>query len=836
MKHIWKYIGAAALIALAAVACKPEYPELVQSGLPSASDFDVTITVDQTTNQATFTLNNKGMVPVWNFGSELIDGKASKVYAYTGNGVTLRFREAGEHQVEVKAYNVNGISTGSVLKTFKMENTYRDPFDPSSYIRAISGGASQDWVWNSTENNHFGCGPLYTKNEDGQFVYAPNPLGWWQCPAGGKEGFMYDDVMTFDKEGNYTYDPGDGQAYAKKDAEYPDGHATGDDDYLFPAEKKTSKYTFENNWNEAGIEDIFLVLDPGSILSYVVHKSNVENPRYQVLETKTSEMKKKLKLMAEAFTPANPSPEGITFYYEFVPKGSVAGKEDPLFGTESKTWVLDNETAGYMGCGGSLNNPTEWWSAEPHNKDAYGVKDDALTFHKDGKYEFDPGADGMVYCNWDSDYHRELWDGVQNNDYDAPAEAQTSTYTLGSDADGDYIELPAGIFFGYVPNKAVLSQPTRLYVKENTDTKLVVVVKFEGICWQFIYRSEGAPAGDPLFGVVSKAWVYDNDAAGYMGCGGSIDNPTEWWSAEPHNKDAYGVKDDELTFYADGKYEFNPGADGVVYCNWDSDYHRELWDGVQNNDYDAPTEAQSSTYTLDADDNGDYIELPAGIFFGYVANKAVLSEPTRLYIKELTPTRLVLVAAFDGICWQFIYKPRDAGETPEEPADVEDAIVGSWTWDPDVNGHFGCGPDLGNPTGWWSGEAHCKDNAHMYDDVITITADGKYTLDPMDGFSYMNKDVTYLNDRKGDCPYGDDFCYTNTKTTWNYTLDEVGDYTVIKLADGGLFSYIPNNDFENEPWLYVKSYTKDQLVLMTYTATGNNGGAIAWQYILKRVQ
>ena len=92
----------------------------------------------------------------------------------------------------------------------------------------------------------------------------------------------------------YTYDPVDGQAYAKKDAEYPAGHEILDDDYLFPAEKKTTKFTFENNWNDAGIEEIFLVLDPGSILSYVVHKSLVDEPRYQILETKTSAMKKKL--------------------------------------------------------------------------------------------------------------------------------------------------------------------------------------------------------------------------------------------------------------------------------------------------------------------------------------------------------------------------------------------------------------------------------------------------------------------------------------------------------------------------------------------------------------
>ena len=124
MKNIWKYIITVALAGIAVAACKPDYPELVPSATPSASDFDVVIDVDQATNMATFTLKNKGMVPVWNFGSELIDGKASKVYAYTGNGVTLRFRDAGEHQVEVKAYNANGISESPVTSVREQAKSY----------------------------------------------------------------------------------------------------------------------------------------------------------------------------------------------------------------------------------------------------------------------------------------------------------------------------------------------------------------------------------------------------------------------------------------------------------------------------------------------------------------------------------------------------------------------------------------------------------------------------------------------------------------------------------------------------------------------------------------
>ena len=485
MKRIWQYIAIAAL-AVSAAACAPEYPELTQAGLPQASDLDVTISVDQETNYVTFVMNNKGVVPVWIFGDQKIDGKTSKKYSYTDNNVCLRFRDAGEYTVEVKAYNANGLSQGSLVKTFTLDNTYRDPFDPSPYVKAITG----DWVWNSTENGHFGCGPV------------GNPLGWWSCEANGKKGYLYDDVMSFDADRNYTFKPGDGKAYANKGSEYKSEFKTADEDYLFDTAEKTTKYTFENNWNDAGIEEIFLVLDPGSELSYVPHKSIVEDPRYQVMETKTANMKKKIQLMATVFTPDNT--DGISWYYEFVPYGSNPGAADPLFGLESKTWVLDNETKGYMGCGPDFGNSGGWWSAGPHEKDAYGVIDDEITFYANGKYVFDPGEGGMVYCNWESGWRPDgYYSGDGSTDYDAPAEVMESTYTLGSDATGDYIELPAGVLYGYIPKPQVLSETNRLYIKELTADKLFVVANFDGISWQFIYRPKDGqvtPGGDEYTG------------------------------------------------------------------------------------------------------------------------------------------------------------------------------------------------------------------------------------------------------------------------------------------------------------------------------------------------
>ena len=346
MKHIFRtiaWIGAAALL----FSCSPEQIETVdESKLPQASELDVTVSVDQSTNYVTFKLNNTGMIPVWIFdGTDPIDDASGakvtgKKYAYQQNDLKLRFRNEGKHTVEVKAMNRNGISQGSKVMEFPLSETYRDPFDPTPYINAISGGSSQNWVWNSTVDSHFGCGPV------------GNPLGWWQCKAGEKEGFLYDDVMTFDNAGNYTFDPVDGFAYANTGSEYMPEYNDGAD-YLFPVEKATSKYSFENEWNEAGIEEVYLVLDKGSVLSYVPHKSAVENPRFLVLETKASAMKKKLQLSSTVYTPSNA--DGISWYYEFVPEGS-AEPDEPV--EEDNT---DYDVAGDTNLWKQAVLDTEFW-------------------------------------------------------------------------------------------------------------------------------------------------------------------------------------------------------------------------------------------------------------------------------------------------------------------------------------------------------------------------------------------------------------------------------------------------------------------------------------------
>ena len=127
MKRFFKYIAVALAMSLLAIGCTPEVLVPEQDKLPEASSLEVVITPDQTTNFVTFSVKNaQGFVPMWIFGEDLIDGKANKKFAYVGNDIVLRIREAGVHKVEVKAYNAHGVSVGSKIESYQLDNTYRE--------------------------------------------------------------------------------------------------------------------------------------------------------------------------------------------------------------------------------------------------------------------------------------------------------------------------------------------------------------------------------------------------------------------------------------------------------------------------------------------------------------------------------------------------------------------------------------------------------------------------------------------------------------------------------------------------------------------------------------
>lgn len=501
MKTTLKYIALSMSAALMA-ACSPDYITPDQAKLPQAADFDVQVEVNQETNYVTFNMNNNGIVPVWVVGATdpIDNANGSKVtgknYAYTGNGLLLRFRDEGKHTVEVKAYNAHGISVGSQMVEFTLNNTYRDPFDPAPYIKALSDGSTKTWEWNHTVAGHFGCGP-----------FGGTGTEWWSAGAEDKKDWsLYDDKITFGADGSYIYDPGDGQLYVNANSGVKSEYATGED-YLVPWEKTTATYSVESSWNDAGVEEIYITLPKGTPMSYVADQTELDDPRYLVLESKPADMKKCLKLVANLKTSGNP--DGIAWHYEFVKEGSAGGDvTDPLYGKTSKTWVLDSEANGHIGCGPDQANAAGWWAAGPNEKAGFGLYDDEITFYADGKYVFNPGADGKIYINKDV---TAIGSGTtQSEDYDIDWTVQESTYTL----NGDVLTFPEGVVIGYVANNESVTNPTYV-ITENTEDKLVIVANFSGISWQYIYKP--------------KPDVFDVDGPGNFWKSASV-SMTYWYS------------------------------------------------------------------------------------------------------------------------------------------------------------------------------------------------------------------------------------------------------------------------------------------------------------------
>jgi len=501
MKTTLKYIALSMSAALMA-ACSPDYITPDQAKLPQAADFDVQVEVNQETNYVTFNMNNNGIVPVWIVGATdpIDNANGSKVtgknYAYTGNGLLLRFRDEGKHTVEVKAYNAHGISVGSQMVEFTLNNTYRDPFDPAPYIKALSDGSTKTWEWNHTVAGHFGCGP-----------FGGTGTEWWSAGAEEKKDWsLYDDKITFGADGSYIYDPGDGQLYVNANSGIKSDYATGED-YLVPWEKTTATYSVESNWNDAGVEEIYITLPKGTPMSYVADQTELDDPRYLVLESKPADMKKCLKLVANLKTSGNP--DGIAWHYEFVKEGSAGGDvTDPLYGKTSKTWVLDSEANGHIGCGPDQANAAGWWAAGPNEKAGFGLYDDEITFYADGKYVFNPGADGKIYINKEV---TAIGPGTtQSEDYDIDWTVQESTYTL----NGDVLTFPEGVVIGYVANNESVTNPTYV-ITENTEDKLVIVANFSGISWQYIYKP--------------KPDVFDVDGPGNFWKSASV-SMTYWYS------------------------------------------------------------------------------------------------------------------------------------------------------------------------------------------------------------------------------------------------------------------------------------------------------------------
>ena len=525
---------------------------------------------------------------------------------------------------------------------------------------------------------------------------------------------------------------------------------------------------------------------------------------------------------------------------------------NPLYGTGSKSWVIDAAAEKHFGCGPSVESPVEWYGAAPNEKAGTGLYENVLTFNSDGTYKFEAGEGGKVFVNAGVTL---LGENTSGQDMSVEWENYTSTYEY-KDDEGLLVfpqQAPDYTVVGYVPSDLYLTEaPLQLVVKSLSDDLMELVWYTAtgngggSIAWymRYVPKDGAAPVEkDPLFGAGSKTWKIAANDPGHMACGESVANPAGWWSAAPNEKADFGIYDDRITFSEDGKFVYDPGEDGLTYVNYGTKFNPDP--ATVTTDFDMENTRQESTYTID--DDYKMLTLADNTFMPYIANDQMYEKPS-FTVAELTADRMVLVQAVEGIAWQLIFVPESVSTEPEAPTfnpgaqleagEYKEYLTGSWTWESSSFGHFGCGGSIANPVEWWQGAADCKAGCSMYDDVMTFGDGGSYTFDPVDGMTYMNAGVKTYTGEQVDQPLGDDFRVKAEKQEATYTYSATGEagFPSFTLPEGILFSYIGNDaQLTSERTYYITAMWENQMEISWYTATGNGGGPIAWRYRLKRI-
>lgn len=265
MKRFHQYIGGIILLStLAVTACSPDdFREIGEGGVPEISQYEsaVDIQVNQETNEVTFTLNVPGCMPYWHFV-----GQNQHPYS-TVNGLKRVYTLAGTYTVEVRIMNVNGMSEGTITKTFTLDKTL---FDFDKYEKFLTGGQSKKWMIAKEEQGYLGCGQSGT---DG--------TGWWAAqPNEQPDKGIYDDVLTFGADKSYTYNPGEGGTmYVNKDCtQFDEFKGDGSEDFMVKVKEQTATWKYELEGT-----DLYLVLPAHTPFPYIANDSFWQNPRLKVL-------------------------------------------------------------------------------------------------------------------------------------------------------------------------------------------------------------------------------------------------------------------------------------------------------------------------------------------------------------------------------------------------------------------------------------------------------------------------------------------------------------------------------------------------------------------------
>ena len=268
MNKIFKYIGSALACVLAITACSPEeFTGADQNGLPTVDGRQVSVTTDQETNTAVFTVSGdfKGCYPVW-----YLDGK---IYSFLATG-SYSSMEQGTHELEVKVMNRNGISQASAKGSFTFNETKVD-FTP--YFSKL---CNKEWRIDYAEVGHMGCGPSGTDGSE-----------WWKAAVNDKADWgVYDDRVSFahsDSDpatgGSYSYNPGEGgTVYVNTGCSVFSEFNTNDgNDFMATVSAQTASYTLvPGTFNDEAC--LYIQFAPQTLLPYIPNDATYNNPYYRI--------------------------------------------------------------------------------------------------------------------------------------------------------------------------------------------------------------------------------------------------------------------------------------------------------------------------------------------------------------------------------------------------------------------------------------------------------------------------------------------------------------------------------------------------------------------------
>jgi hypothetical protein len=117
MKRIIYLIIGTFAIVLTLFSCAPEeITGIDQSGVPKISEMKVEITIEGKVVKF-HSEEIEGCVPFWTITSS---ANSKKIDVYTKNDFQVTYK-VGTYTAEVKAYNRNGVSDGSIVKEFVVQ-------------------------------------------------------------------------------------------------------------------------------------------------------------------------------------------------------------------------------------------------------------------------------------------------------------------------------------------------------------------------------------------------------------------------------------------------------------------------------------------------------------------------------------------------------------------------------------------------------------------------------------------------------------------------------------------------------------------------------------------